>query len=105
MKVTNDYIQAPKVMEFLDAIEEAHKGKTFCYCSVPFNGTVGVCQIAVVRNDEDGYYPVSEDYFVGTDKEMRETADKLNDLRLKMGPHEAALIVADSMSLHRRGHS
>lgn len=86
----------------LDIIEAAHRrevGTTgFCYVAVPYNGHGTLYRMAVCRAAVNGYYPISEDHFLGSEQEMRKQADELNDKRLGLTERKAAIIVAASMT-------
>lgn len=87
--------------ERLIAMEDAHAraagGKeNFCYHPISFSrGSLYI--LAYVRRNTAGYWPISEDYFMGTEVEMKTAADELNNERLDMGPRETARLVASSM--------
>lgn len=92
--------------EFLDAIEAAHAeevGKRFCYWPVEWIG-VGrdaLHRLAIVRETESGYYPITEDFFFGSARECARKAAELNSHRLDLSERDAARIVMASMG-HQR---
>jgi hypothetical protein len=88
---------------YLEAIEAAHRRRCerFCYVATR-SGTPFAIQpawrVSIAEAGKPGYYPLSDDYFVGTEAEAHAQAEKLNFNRLGIGPREAALIVASSMA-------
>lgn len=91
---------------FLDAIERAHRdrvgtGRRFCYVETLWTGEV--YRLSVVEQEEPGHYPISEDYFAGSERDMHEMAARLNRDRLDILPRAAALIVASSMTGQQSG--
>lgn len=85
----------------LHALEQAHFARcggkdNLCYTAVPYMDT-GLYRLAFVRRNTSGYWPISEDYFLGTEADMNAEADRLNLVRLDLGPRSAAIIVASSM--------
>jgi len=88
--------------DYLDIIEGAHRSQVgatnFCYWAVPATRDHSLFRLVIVRRTENGYYPVSDDYFLGWRKEGYAEADRLNRDRLALMPKQAALIVADSMA-------
>jgi len=91
------YTDAP---DFLDLIEAAHRdavGRVFCYHQVRY-GTSDLFRLVVVRGGEYGYYPISDDFFIGSQSEARDKAESLNSHRLNLTTVEAAKMVAKSMT-------
>lgn len=86
--MTNDY---------LEAIEAAHRKRCerFCYVATDRHG---IWRVSIAEAGKSGYYPLSDDYFVGTEYEANAEAVRLNRERLGIGPREAAIIVASSMA-------
>lgn len=86
---------------YLEAIEDAHRRRCerFCYTAAMRDGRS--C-ISIVEAGKPGHYPLSEDYFAGTEAEAYAEAAKLNRERLDIGPREASVIVASSMADWKR---
>jgi len=88
---------------YLDAIENAHRGQVgstnFCYWAVPATHDHSLFRLAIAPRTENGYFPVSEDYFLNGRRETYAEADRLNRHRLNLEPKQAAIIVASSMGV------
>lgn len=88
--------------EFLDMLEAAHReevGEQFCYCAVPWigAGSDALQKLAIVRANEGGYYPISEDFFFGDLRACHLEADRLNRERRDLTPRQSALMIASSL--------
>lgn len=99
----------PSEEEYLDILERGHRHvageRGFCYCAVHYDvdTSLSLWRLAIVRKNDDGYYPLSDDYFLGNEKEMFDKAFQLNDRRLKMGLNEALAVVGSSMKNKKGG--
>lgn len=80
---------------FADAIEAMHKGYLIAYTSSHFVGKS--FRLSIVRDGESGHYPISEDAFLGTEKEAVDEARRLNKERLKLPLESEAAIIIQSM--------
>ena len=94
---------------YLNIIEGAHRskvGENFCYYGVPWQDRhpTEVYTLAIVRKHVSGYWPISEDFFCGSEVECQNKANALNRDRLSLSRREAAVIVASSMGAqHQEG--
>ena len=87
--------------DYLARIEDAHRkaaGENFCYAAVPLTSN-GLYQLAIVRKHTTGYFPISEDFFIGWEKETHREANKLNRERMGLSEATASTIIASSMAL------
>ena len=90
---------------YLDIVEHAHRQRTGQFCYVATAITNEWWRLSIVEREVDGHFPLSEDFFLGTENEAQRKAVELNSRRLDIGPRAAALLVASTMtgSLSRRG--
>lgn len=87
--------------EYLDIIERAHtqncgKGH-FCYYETQYHTGSKLWRLSVVDDNTSGHWPLSDDRWLGYEREMIATARRLNKSRLGLTQREAAVIVAKSM--------
>lgn len=74
-------------------LEGVHKDHLFCYAETMIAD--GVWRLSIVRDQEVGHYPISEDWFMGTEQQARNEAE--HRMRLKLPSNVAASIVGQSM--------
>jgi hypothetical protein len=91
-------------MNNLKIYEDAHRkrcgtSRRFCYTEVP---CADFYRLAIVEEDEPGYYPLSEDYGCGNRHTVRAIADDMNRQRLGLTADQAIFIVASSMKGTKR---
>ena len=92
---------------YLDTIEGAHRdqvGEGFCYAAVPYDPRYKsqrgrLFRLAIVRNNIGGYWPVSDDFYLGYEAEAHLEADRLNRERRKLDRATAEGIIAASQAL------
>lgn len=80
---------------YLIAIENAHKRRTFCYVATQWLGDHW--RISIAERYTDGHFPLSEDFFLGSEQQAQNKAADLNLERLGIGALDAAEIVASTM--------
>lgn len=88
---------------YLTALERAHRDRTgtFCYIAVQ-RSFDRLWALSIVERYVDGHFPVSEDWFLGTESQMKREALRLNSDRLGVSPSEAVEIICTSMVASRR---
>jgi hypothetical protein len=88
--------------ERLALLENMHRERVgteggFCYCAVSYPGSKVLWRLAFVERNDPGYYPITDDLFLGFEQTMKRKAAELNLKRLNLSSHEAAVIIASSM--------
>jgi hypothetical protein len=89
---------------YLDELEKIHRldngDRGFCYVAVLWDAESlnGPWRLAIATKNYRGYYPISDDYFVGSKQDMEAEAERLNQSRLGILKREAMMIVAASMT-------
>jgi len=86
--------------DYLSMIERAHRGRVgenFCYVAVEYPTSATLWRLAIVRKHEPGYYPISDDFWLGYRRETEVKADDLNRDRMGLSRREAARMIASSM--------
>ncbi len=87
----------------LDDIEAAHRSnygtsRRFCYWLTPVIEGGQMHRLVIVEEQVPGYLPITEDFVMGYEHEVRIKAADLNQRRLGVTQKEAYLIVASSMA-------
>ena len=87
--------------EVAKAFKEAHEGHLIAYVPSMMEAP-GLWRLSIVRDETEGHYPISEDYFMGSRAAAQAEADRLNRDLLKLPVRSVLDIVASSMRGSRR---
>ena len=87
---------------YLSACEAGHRQRCgefhYCYVAVAYRPGSELWRMAITADDLDGYMPISDDLFLGDEREMVQEAKRLNKDRLGLSAQDAAGIIAASMA-------
>lgn len=87
--------------ERLALLEQVHRdrvGNAFCYCATRYFTSQTLWRLSFVEMNEPGHFPITDDLFLGSEHAMKGKAAELNLKRLDLSSHDAARIIASSMT-------